>query len=77
MNYKARAARESRIQANARIGDRCRLLKLNTFEVRNHLSSVDEVIIQSFLLSFSPRVVFQQYLSWWGDNYLRAVTDFF
>lgn len=60
MNYKARAARESRIQANARTGDRGSLLKLNTFEVRDHLSSVVEVIIQSFLLSFSPRVVFQQ-----------------
>ena len=77
MNYKPSAARDSGIQADARTGDRGRLLKLKASEVRGHLSSFDEGIIHSSLLSFSPRVVFQQYLSWWGDNYLRTVTGFF
>ena len=70
MNYNASAARESGIQADAGTGDKGRLLKLKAFEVRGHPSSVDEVIIQSSPLSFSPRAVFQQCLSWWGDNYL-------
>ena len=76
MNYKASAARESGIQANARTGDRVGPLKLKASQVRVHLSSVDEVTIQPSPLSFLPGVVFQ-YLSWWGDNYQRAVPGFF
>lgn len=55
MNYKASAARESGIPANARTGES---LKLKASQVSVHLSSVDEVIIQSSPLSFSPGVVF-------------------
>ena len=38
MNYKASAARESGIQANARTGDRVGPLKLKASQVRVHLS---------------------------------------